>query len=418
MNLKEKRAEAMRKAAAYNERIKAGDTLSDDDTAALKELLAQIDQFDQDIKKANEQAELVSKIGALATEESETGNDTTDSADEGAKSLGDYFVKSVGAKLKASRGVSNVTISAPEYEVKAASTPITTGGTAGPLAALLTQVDQNVVTAYRRPTVSSLFGTGSMTSSALTYFVEGVREGNFSTVAEGGKKPQLSYANPTSVTEALKKIAGHIRVSDEMIEDLPFLVSEINGRLIYDLSLVEEAQLLNGDGTGSNVRGLLLRDGIQTIESAKKTEDMNSLFRARTLIEESTGRVPDGIIINPTDYQEMRLSTDANGQYYAGGPFTGSYGNGGTPQDPPLWGISTVVSAAVPTGTAIVGAFKQGATVYRKGGIRVESTNSNGTDFIENMVTIRAEERLALAVRIPQAFVTVNFSTAVEEPAA
>src|SRR5690625_7779177 len=73
-------------------------------------------------------------------------------------------------------------------------------------------------------------------------------------------------------------------------------------------------------------------------------------------------------------------------------------------ENPPVWGLRTVVTPAVDAGVAIVGNFAQGGTVYRKGGVRVESTNAHADDFTNNLVTTRIEERIALAVRRPAAF--------------
>ena len=54
-------------------------------------------------------------------------------------------------------------------------------------------------------------------------------------------------------------------------------------------------------------------------------------------------------------------------------------------------------------GTALVGAFSQSSTLYRKGGVRVEATNSHVDDFTNNLVTIRAECRMGLETRVPGA---------------
>src|SRR5450830_553674 len=115
-----------------------------------------------------------------------------------------------------------------------------------------------------------------------------------------------------------------------MVEDLPFMISEINNRGLYRMSMVEEAQLVNGAGTGSTVQGLLLRTGIQTETQAVSPDSaQDALFRAITKVQTATGLSADGIIIHPTDYQKLRLSKDTNGQYFGGGFFSGQYGNGG-----------------------------------------------------------------------------------------
>lgn len=207
----------------------------------------------------------------------------------------------------------------------------------------------------------------------------------------------------------MKKIAGWWDTSDEMIEDLPFMVSEINNRGLYLLALAEENQLLNGDGTGSNLQGILLRSGIQTVTQAVSPDSaQDAIFRAITAVQTATGLSADAILINPADYQALRLAKDSNGQYFGGGYFYGEYGVGGVVQTPPLWGKTTIVTAAVPAKTVVVGALKAAASVYRKGGIRVESTNSDLGKFTKDITTTRIEERLALAVRIPSAIVKVT----------
>jgi hypothetical protein len=94
-----------------------------------------------------------------------------------------------------------------------------------------------------RLTIADLLGSGAIgaNNNAVSYFVEGALEGAFTTVAEGGAKPQLHVVDPTIVTDSLKKIAGFIKLTDEMTEDLDFFVSEINNRLLYELAKFEEA---------------------------------------------------------------------------------------------------------------------------------------------------------------------------------
>lgn len=319
-----------------------------------------------------------------------------------AKSIGEHFVKHAHGRMMESKGRSGASVAAPEYKA-ATDTHQVTGWTAG--VPFLTDFDRTVVQAYRpRTTVADLCGSGSISGNAVSYLVEAAMAGDFTTVAEGAAKPQINFANPTQVTDALKKIAGFIKITDEFLEDADFLVSEINNRLLYQLSWFEEQQLLNGNGTGQNIQGLLNRSGIQTEASASVADDPDAVFRAMTKIDTNSGLPADGLVIHPTDYQKFRLAKDGNQQYMGGGFFSGQYGNGGIMQQPPLWGLRTVVTPAIAAGTVLVGAFGMASTVYRKGGVRVESTNSNASDFTSNLVTIRAEERVALAVRVPAGF--------------
>ena len=412
MNIRDQRAAAAKAAKDIVDAAKAeGRDLTADEIRKVDGHLGTVKDCDAKIKAAAESDALMAKMTAFG------GSGEGDREAAGARTLGEHFVKSVGAEgLARVKTISGATIAAPEY--KAATD---THATPGSIAPWLTDFDRTIVRTYRRPVVSDLFGGGTITGNAVTYLVEGAVEGSFSTVAEGGAKPQLHIANPTTRTDALKKIAGFLKFTDEMVEDADFWVSEINQRGLYLLALAEEDQLLNGPGTGSTVEGLLNRSGVQTETAANRDDNADALFRAMTKAQNVSGLAADGIVINPTDYQQLRLSRDANGQYFGGGFFFGQYGNGsiaplnepvisGLQQQPPLWGLRTVVSFAVPAGTAIVGAFGTAATVYRKGGVRVESTNSHVDDFTNNLITTRIEERVALAVRLPTAFVRVTLS--------
>jgi len=321
-----------------------------------------------------------------------------------AKSLGEYFAKSAGEALAGQRG-KRIAVEAPEY--KAASDVQVTGTVFGNA---LTSIDTNILTGVRRRlTIEDLLGSETISGTALTYFVENALvEGGFALVGENGQKPQLHFGDPTAVTEALSKIAGFIKESDELVEDLPFLKTAIDGRLLYQLNLFIEDQLLNGSGSAGNLRGLLNRVGIQTEvrgSTAAGDNAQDTIFRAITKVQTGSGLTADGIVINPADYQTLRLSKDANGQYFGGGFFAGQYGNGGIMEQPPLWGLRTVVTPAIAVGTTLVGAFGQAGSVVSKGGIRVDATNTEGNDFTNNRLTIRAERRMALAVRRPAAFV-------------
>lgn len=324
------------------------------------------------------------------------------------ESLGDFVVKSIGEQLVRMKGVSGASIAAPEWvpNRKANTDTQVTGGPSGVYGPLLTYVDPNFVEGYRRPTITNLFGVGAISGQAITYFVEGAQEGDFKTVGEGDEFGQIHYANATEHTDALSTIAGFIKESGDMITDLAFLKSDIDGRLLYNLSIVEEQQLLNGDGTGKNINGLLNRDGIQTYEATDAGNDV-AILHAQSMISTDTGMMPDALVINPTDYEAIRLKKDNDGNFIGGGPFYGVNG-GALNITPSLWGLNTVVTPAVTAGTAIVGSFKGAATFYRKGGVAVEATNSNDTDFISDLVTIRAKERVALAVRKPKAFVKLT----------
>lgn len=419
MNLKEQRAEAYAKAQKILDGAKAeGVELTPEQATAVQSYIDEVKAFDEKIAAAAKGDQLLSALDALGSAAAAAGGDEEgggDAAPKGftaggkkARSLGEHFVKETAEALTQVKG-RRFSLSAPEFKA-ATDTHVIGGWAAG--APYLTDFDRTIVQGYRpKLVIADLLGKGQISGNAITYLVEGAAEGEFAGVAEGAAKPQLHFVEPTSVTDALKKIAGWIKVSDELIEDAPFLKTEIDNRLLYKLGNFEEQQLLNGSGSGQNQLGLLNRSGIQTETAATADDNPDAVFRAITKVSTASGLNADGIVINPVDYQAFRLSKDANGQYFGGGFFSGQYGNGGVPMDPPLWGLRTVVTPAIAAGTVLVGAFGAAATLYRKGGVRVESTNSHDDDFTNNLVTIRAEERVALAVRQPLGFVKLTLGT-------
>ncbi len=383
-------------------------TTYETDEAALVEINASL-AFSEKVERNRVANAIGGQIG------NPTSPGATPSGEPVARSLGEHVTNELGEQLHNIRngGHSRFSVASTEFRPRNAATdPQVSPASLSPAT---TEIDTNIVTGFRRRlTIADLLGQGTLSGKSITYFVEGALEGDFTTVAEGGQKPQIHYADPTAVTEALKKIAAFIKESDEMIDDLPFLASAINNRLLYNLGLFEENQLLSGNGTGTNILGLLNRVGVQSLGAAGDAAAGNpdSIFKAITAVSTATGLDADGIVINPTDYQTLRLSRDANDQYFGGGFFAGQYGQGGIVEQPPLWGLKTVVTPVIAAGTVAVGAFQQATTLYRKGGVQVEATNSNENDFTNNKVTIRAEERVALAVRQPAAIVKLTLGAA------
>lgn len=292
------------------------------------------------------------------------------------------------------------------------------GGGGGALAAPVPQVIPGVVDKQFQPLrVADLLLSGQASTNSLRYVVEGTATSGAAGVAEGSSKPQ-STLGLTTTDEPIKKIATTLKISDEMLEDAAQVRSYIDGRLSLFVKIEEERQLVVGAGTddlvgikpSGNTRGIGIYAG-GTAAGNKAVQVFKALNgqRGSALIE------PDFIVMNPSDYQDIRLLTDTAGQFFGGGPFQGPYGNGANVQASGqvngaldyLWQKPVVVTTAVGAGTALIGT-SSAAQVWRKGGLTVEATNSNEDDFLKNLVTIRAEERLGLAVYRPVAFTEVR----------
>jgi HK97 family phage major capsid protein len=378
--------------------------LTAEENTLVKKFMDEIDTIDAQLKRGRESKTLMDRLAGIGSgEKSEEEPDPKGT--KGARTLGENFVKS-GALDEFRKGDGQRTSSAPEF--KAATDPFLVGSNGE------TQYGRVVATPLRRLTIADLIAPGALSASSLTYFAQGAVTGAPAATAEGGTKSSLNFAF-SPVVEALSKLTAVTKVSDESIEDTDYIVSVIDSQLTGRLAVTEEDQILNGSGTAPNLKGLLNRSGVQTYGASgdDKSGNLDKIYHGITLVATGSALLPpDGVVINPTDYEGLRLSKDGQDQYYAGGPFTGAYGNGAVQSNPGIWGLPTIVTPAIAAGTVLVGAFGAGAQLFRKGGIRVDSTNSDQDDFVNNRITLRAEERVLMAVYFAAAFAKLTLGTA------
>jgi HK97 family phage major capsid protein len=262
-------------------------------------------------------------------------------------------------------------------------------------------------------TVADLIPSGTTGSSSISYVIESAFQDLTATVSEGGTKPQLDLTLARR-QDNVTKIANVAKVTDEMFQDQPAFQSYLTNRMIFGVKRVEENQLLNGNGTPPQLQGILNRSGLATtvvtaagltaLKAMEGIYNQITAFRAVSFVE------PDAFVIHPTDWQTIRLGKDSQNQYYGGGPFTGAYGNPVPSNLDSLWGLKAVITTAIAQGTVLVGGFAESAQVFRNQGLSVQMTDSNVDDFINNLITLRAEERLALAVYRPAGFGKVTLT--------
>lgn len=358
--------------------------ITDEQLRSVNEELSAIEAEDAR-RKALADAE-IRAAGSIAAGAGSTieNRENTRMKEKKARTLGEFALESWEGQRRKGR----IDLLTPEYRAAedAHTTPESIEGA-------LTQYDTNLVGVRKPLDVEQLFAAETISGNALTYFVEQAAEGDFDVVAEGGQKPQIHFADPVAKTVALQKIPAFIKESDEIIEDAPWLVSAINGRLTYLHGLKRQNYVISQ---------LLGTSGIQTdtyAAGATATDIADKILDAAMAIEEDTGYAADGVIVTPAIYSLLRKGKNGNSDYYGGGYW-------GEQSVPTLWGLPVVKNANA--GGIIVGAFKACGSVVSKGGVRVEMTNSDDKDFQKNMVAIRCESRLALAVRMPQGFCAIK----------
>jgi HK97 family phage major capsid protein len=191
-----------------------------------------------------------------------------------------------------------------------------------------------------------------------------------------------------------------MKASRQIMDDAPQLRSVIDGRLTYGLQFVEEAELLYGDGTGQHLAGIIPQ---ATAYSAAFTPALPTAIDTLRLasLQATLALYPaSGYVLHPTDWGRIELTKDTQGRYIVGDP-TGVLGKR-------LWNLPVVDTQAMQAGKFLTGAFQLGAQIFDRLSIEILISTENMDDFTRNMVTIRGEERLALAVYRPAAFIYGN----------
>ncbi|MDE3783557.1 phage major capsid protein [Sinorhizobium meliloti] len=344
------------------------------------------EKADESLLKMNSLTEQVAEIEQKLARGG--GNKTT-----AEKSIGEQFVEDQGVKDWAqsspSKGKADV-----RFKATITSATTDTAGAAG-AAVETTRLPGILALPQRRLTVRDLISPGRMDGNALEYVRETGFTNSAAPVAETAAKPE-SDLKFDLVTTSAKVIAHWMKASRQILDDFSQLRSIIDQRLLYGLAYVEEGQLLNGDGTGQNLHGIIPQ---ATAYAAAFTPDAPTAIDTLRLaqLQAALAEYPaTGHVMNPTDWARIELEKDTTGRYIIGNP-QGMIG-------PTLWGLPVVATQAIAVDKFLTGAFRLGAQLFDRWDARVEAGFVND-DFIKNLVTILAEERLALAVYRPEAFI-------------
>lgn len=324
---------------------------------------------------------------------------------EAQKSIGTQFVESEEFKAAAAQG--DKYRGRVNIEVKTITSASVSGTSA---TTALVPVDRQagmIGLPNRSLVVRDLLAPGNTNSGSIEYVRENTFVNNAASVAENpaAPKPQsdLTYA---LVNTPVRTIAHWMKASKQIMADAPALRSMIDGRLRYGLAYAEDVQLLNGDGTGTNLTGLNTVAVAYVAPSGVTVQNETMIDRLRlAMLQATLALYPStGIVLHPTDWASIELKKDTQNRYLWGNP-TGLIG-------PNIWGLPVAESLAEPQNNFLVGAFKYAAQIFDREDANVLMSTEDQDNFVKNMVTILAEERLALAIYRPAALIKGTFTGA------
>jgi HK97 family phage major capsid protein len=262
-----------------------------------------------------------------------------------------------------------------------------------------------VANPQRLLTIRDLLPVGRTASNLIQYTKENTFTNNagpqyVSPAVENVTKPE-SNITFTLENAPVVTLAHWIPVSRQVLDDAPQLQSYVNGRLMYGMKLIEEDQLLNGNGASGNIGGLL-KAGNFTAYNRTIVGDTNIDTLRRAITQAALSEfTADAIILNPEDWETIELTKNTDDSYIMANPVMMA--------GPTLWGKRVIATNSITQGTFIVGNFAMGAQLWDRMDAAVAISYEDGDNFKKNMATLLAEERIALTVFRPSAFISGSF---------
>lgn len=279
-------------------------------------------------------------------------------------------------------------------------------------ALLSTDVAEGVVEPQRLPGIDTapkqrlfirdLIAPGRTASPAIFWVQQTGFTNAAKVVPEGTTKPYSGIQFASKIT-AVTTIAHMFKASKQILDDFPQLQSTVDAEMRFGLKYVEEQEILFGDGTGAHLHGIMPQAA--AFDAAFEVAQQNGIDDLRlAMLQAQLARFPaSGHVLHFIDWAKIELTKDSLGRYILANP-AGLTG-------PTLWGLPVVeTQAAAFQGKFLTGAFNAAAQLFDREDANVVISTENADDFEKNMISIRCEERLALAVKRPEAFIYGSFT--------
>ncbi len=265
-----------------------------------------------------------------------------------------------------------------------------------------------VAGAFQPLSLENLFPSIPTTSNAIEFTREATFVNNAAETAEAGTKPESDITFEL-VNMPVSTVPHWTKISKQLAADAPALAAYINLRMVYGVNRRVETQLGAGNGTAPNLSGIL--DTGNFTAHGYADGDLGTVLKKLVLIRKMiadahvNGFPADAILLNPVDCAQIDVdlfTSTSNATRFG----VNSLGQ------PTLFGLPVFESVGMTADQVAVGAFKMAGTIHNRQGVVVELSESDGDNFIQNLITIRAERRLALTIEQPQAILAGDLTPA------
>lgn len=199
----------------------------------------------------------------------------------------------------------------------------------------------------------------------------------------------------TERTQTVEWLPAFIPATTQQLEDVEGIQARISDRLGRMVRGRLSGQIAAGNGTSPNLLGLQNRSGVTT--TGKGSDDTpTAIYRRIAVINAKENRDVDTIVLNPTDWVEIRTLKTTDGQFIWGSPAMAG------PQT--LWGYPVSEAGEITVGTGWVGDFGGYAGLYIKRGATLAVSDSHGSMFTRGQLAIRVDMRAAMVWESASAF--------------
>lgn len=385
------------------------------DAEQRAEFIARNDELDKLAKEVRELEVFESKKAQLETDV-EQGKAVTTPAPvfneepvQEMKTLGQALYESKSVQAFINEGQKNITSEIKWSPLVEKKTLLTETG----YPPAVVRDDLIVPTALRNPnSVIDLFDVIQTDQYQYKYLEETTFTNNGAEVAEGGAMGESALAF-TEQTENIRKFGVSIPVTEELLADVSAVQGYLDSRLRTQLNLRLDSQLLNGDGSAPNIRGILNKSGINTFDYSSYSGNLKRIgqvYQAITEIRKDAFVEPDAIIMHPSDWNDVVTEVNAVTTSGSLNPlFVGAGMMSGAPTAS-MWGVPVIASTAIGAGTALVGAFGGGQAVHivSRAGIEVAMSDSHDDFFTKDKVMMKASLRLGFPIYRATAFCSIT----------
>lgn len=366
-----------------------------------KETVAKLEEAENQVKEVSEEMKEIQK----KFEELEVKFQRPDyQKPEARKSIGQMFVDSDQYKemVKNNKKTSDLVVIKSFFPRKSTLTSAT--GSGGAL--VVEDRHSEIITPPERILrIRDLLNIQTTDSNAIEYVEEIGFTNNAAPTAETSEKPESALTFELK-TQSVKTIAHWIPASRQILDDASQIRSYIDNRLTYGLKVEEEDQILFGSGVSPNLPGIMNNASIQTYKWSDGTSGDTKIDCIRRAITKAViAEYPvTGVVLHPNDKEDIDLAKGSNNHYIWVNVAVGGQNK--------IWGVPIIETTAMNEGEALLGAFGIGAWLWDREQASVRIAEQHEDFFIKNMVAILAEERLALTVFRPEAFVSIEFDNA------